>query len=276
LTVTSIGYFNGNVSLTGAFSPSGLSATFNPSSLVLESGGAVAQTTVEITAPKYTVGDYQFAITASSTTPSLTHQLTISIRVSPCIIATATYGSALAPQVQFLRNFRDREIMNTFAGSNFMVAFNAWYYSFSPTVAQYELQTPGAQAAARIILYPLMGILGLSELAFVSFGSASEFGALSAGLLAGALIGLTYLALPVLCILWPLRRRISARAKGRTIKTMVLLFAVLLVDFALSELLALPVMMMISSAGLVLAALAAGALTPAILAAQLKRTPKTS
>jgi hypothetical protein len=162
--------------------------------------------------------------------------------------------------------------MNTFAGSNFMTAFNAWYYSFSPAVAQYELQTPAARSIARTVLYPLMGILGLSELTFAAFGSASEFGALTAGLLAGALIGLTYLALPVFCIIWPLRRRISAAAKGRMLKTMVFMFTVLLAGFALSEMLGLSVVMMVSSAGLVLAALAAGSLLPAILAAELKRT----
>ena len=272
LTVTSIGYFNGNVSLNGAFTPSGLIVTFTPSAVLLESGGAIAQSTIEITAPKNTVGDYQFTVTATATTPSRTHQLTISVRVSPCIIATATYGSELAPQVQFLRNFRDRQIMNTFAGSNFMTAFNAWYYSFSPAVAQYELQTPAARSLARAVLYPLIGILGLSEMTFVAFGSASEFGALAAGLLAGALIGLTYLALPIFCMIWPLRRRISATAKGRTVKIIIFMFALLLVGFTLSEMLVLPAMMMVSSAGLVLAAIAAGSLLPAILAAELKRT----
>jgi hypothetical protein len=161
--------------------------------------------------------------------------------------------------------------MNTFAGSSFMTAFNAWYYSFSPAVAQYELRTPAARSVARAILYPLMGILGLSELTFVAFGSASELGALTAGLLAGALIGLTYLALPVLCIFWPLRRRISAAAKRRILKILIFMFAPLLVGFTLSEMLVLSAMMMVSSAGLVLAALASGSLLPAIFAAQLER-----
>jgi peptide/nickel transport system substrate-binding protein len=226
---------------------------------------------MEITAPKNTVGTYQLTVTGASTTPSRTHQLTISLRVSPCLIATATYGSELAPQVQFLRDFRDRQIMNTFAGSNFMTAFNAWYYSFSPTVAQYETQTPVARAIARTALYPLMGILGLAEATFTAFGSASEFGALAAGLLAGTLIGLTYLALPVLCMLWPARRRIAA-VKGRTMKTTACMLTLLLSGFAISEILALPVLMMLSSAGLVLTALIAGSILPALVAAELKRT----
>jgi hypothetical protein len=164
--------------------------------------------------------------------------------------------------------------MNTFAGSNFMTAFNAWYYSFSPAVAQYELRTPAARSIARAILYPLMGILGLSELTFVAFGSASELGALTAGLLAGVLIGLTYLALPALCILWPLRRRISADAKRRTLKTLIFMFTLLLAGFTLSEMLALSAMMIVSSVGLALAALTTGSILPTILASQLKRAVK--
>ena len=273
LTLTSVGYFNGNVTLSGTSSPSsGLALTFTPSAVSLPTAGAIAQVDMEITAPKNTVGNYQLTVTGTSTNPSRTHHVTISLSVSPCLIATATYGSALAPQVQFLRDFRDRQIMNTFAGSNFMTAFNAWYYSFSPGVAQYESQTPAARTMARIALYPLMAILRLSESTFVAFGSTSEIGALTAGLLAGALLGLTYLALPVFCVLWLVRRRISTTVRRRVIKTAVCIFSALLVAFAISEILTLPVMMMFSSAGLVLTAIAAGSLLPALLASKLKRT----
>jgi streptogramin lyase len=273
LTVTSAGYFNGNVSLNGSFSPStGLTVTFTPSTVLLQSGGAITQSTMEITAPKNTVGNYQLTVTGSSSTPSRTHQLTISIQVSPCLIATATYGSELAPQVQFLRDFRDQQIMNTFAGSNFMTAFNAWYYSFSPGVAQYESQTPAARSIAKVALYPLMRILRLSKTTFLAFGPVSETGALAAGLLAGALIGITYLALPLFCMLWPLRRRISATANARVMRTTICMLALLLLGFIISEMFALPVLMMVSSAGLVLAALIVGSLLPALIAAEFKRT----
>jgi peptide/nickel transport system substrate-binding protein len=227
---------------------------------------------MEITAPKNTVGTYQLTITGTSSTPPRTHQITISIQVSPCLIATATYGSELAPQVQFLRNFRDHEIMNTFAGDNFMTAFNAWYYSFSPAVAKYESQTPAARSVAKVALYPLMGILRLSENTFVAFGPASEIGALAAGLLAGALIGLTYLTLPIFCILWPLRRRISATQRTRVVRITLCTLVLLLLGFLISETFALSVLMMLSSAGLILATLIGAALLPALIAAKFKRT----
>jgi len=52
-----------------------------------------------------------------------------------CLIATATFGSELAPQVQQLRELRDNTLLQTNSGSAFMESFNQFYYSFSPTIA---------------------------------------------------------------------------------------------------------------------------------------------
>ena len=54
-----------------------------------------------------------------------------------CLIATAAYGSELAPQVQQLRELRDNKLMNTESGSAFITTFNDVYYSFSPYIADY-------------------------------------------------------------------------------------------------------------------------------------------
>ncbi|MBM3910749.1 MAG: hypothetical protein FJ356_03775, partial [Thaumarchaeota archaeon] len=52
-----------------------------------------------------------------------------------CLIATATYGTELDPQVQMLREIRDKSVLGTQTGTAFMSAFNSFYYSFSPAVA---------------------------------------------------------------------------------------------------------------------------------------------
>jgi len=55
-----------------------------------------------------------------------------------CLIATATFGTELAPQVQFLREIRDNALMTTVSGASFMGGFNTIYYSFSPAKINVE------------------------------------------------------------------------------------------------------------------------------------------
>ena len=101
---------------------------------------------------------------------------------SKCLIATAAFGSELTPQVQFLRHFRDQNILSTASGSSFMNVFNAWYYSFSPYIANYERQQPWLQESVKFLIYPLLGILSVSEAAYSMF--PGEYGALVAGVIA--------------------------------------------------------------------------------------------
>jgi len=59
-----------------------------------------------------------------------------------CLIATAAYGSEMAPQVQLLREIRDNQLMHTESGISFMAGFNQFYYSFSPYIADAERENP--------------------------------------------------------------------------------------------------------------------------------------
>lgn len=78
-----------------------------------------------------------------------------------CLIATATYGSELAPQVQQLREIRDNTILSTESGTAFMAGFNSFYYSFSPTVADLEREHPIFRQAVQIMLTPMLSSLSL-------------------------------------------------------------------------------------------------------------------
>jgi len=78
-----------------------------------------------------------------------------------CLIATATYGSELAPQVQQLREFRDNKLLKTKYGSNFMNTFNDFYYSFSPTISDYERENPIFKEAVKIAIIPMISSLSL-------------------------------------------------------------------------------------------------------------------
>jgi len=78
-----------------------------------------------------------------------------------CLIATATYGSELAPQVQQLRELRDNTILPTESGSAFMNTFNQFYYSFSPTIADFEREQPIFKEIMKITLTPMLTSLSL-------------------------------------------------------------------------------------------------------------------
>ena len=89
-----------------------------------------------------------------------------------CLIATAAFGSELAPQVQLLREIRDNTILQTESGSTFMTGFNQFYYSFSPAVADYERENPIFKEAVRVALTPLLTSLTLLQ--YVDIDSESE------------------------------------------------------------------------------------------------------
>ena len=80
-----------------------------------------------------------------------------------CLIATATYGSEMAPQVQQLRELRDNQLLQTESGTAFMNTFNDIYYSFSPTIADMEREHPMFKQAVKIAITPMISTLSLME-----------------------------------------------------------------------------------------------------------------
>jgi len=82
-----------------------------------------------------------------------------------CLIATATYGSELAPQVQLLREIRDNTVLSTSSGTSFMNSFNQFYYSFSPTIADWERQNPVFKEATKLFITPMISSLSIMTLA---------------------------------------------------------------------------------------------------------------
>jgi len=80
-----------------------------------------------------------------------------------CLIATAIFGSELAPQVQFLREIRDNTVLETESGFAFMVGFNQLYYSFSPAVADYVRENSVFKDTVKLTLTPLLTSLTLLQ-----------------------------------------------------------------------------------------------------------------
>jgi len=71
-----------------------------------------------------------------------------------CFIATATYGTPMAEEVQILREFRDGYLLTNPVGQ----AFVAIYYRTSPPIAEFLDQHPALKPIARVGLMPVVAI----------------------------------------------------------------------------------------------------------------------
>jgi hypothetical protein len=180
--------------------------------------------------------------------PKLVISYTEAAAPGGCIIATATYGSELSPEVQFLRGFRDNIVLNTFAGRNFMNVFNAWYYFFSPTVASFISGNELIRGVARVVLYPLIGVLHLSFIAFSLFSFNSELGVAIAGLVASSLIALVYVVPWVLPFSFLRKFKLSAKI----IRMIGLVWAGTIIATSLAEVARSSLLMMASTGAFVL------------------------
>ncbi len=268
IAVLSQSGFSSTVALSASWllpGPAGVS--FNLPSPITPQPNTVATSTLTVTAsPGASTGTYTLDLIGSS--GALIHKTPITVQISgsavttstsssssststsppapTCLIATATYGSTMAPDVQFLRSFRDRQIMNTFVGWNFMIAFNAWYYSFSPTVAQSITQHPTFQYGMRLFLYPLIAILRFGALPFSVLPAHQEIAGVLSGLLVSSLIGVAYLALP-LALLFRYAPKLRRNSKNAQ-RVLGIILVVSLSAVAIAELATSSPLMIVASA----------------------------
>jgi hypothetical protein len=167
-----------------------------------------------------TTGKVTTSVTASTTSTTTTTMATTLVTTTTetftpllfqrCVIASAAYGSELAPEVQFLRVFRDQVVASTFAGGVFMKVFNSFYYSFSPAAASVVAENPVLSQIIRLLLYPLIAALRISSTIFYALSFWPQFAVIASGTLASALIGAAYLTPPIAVLkIWRTLREIS-------------------------------------------------------------------
>jgi len=169
ITIQGSGGFSGNVNLSTSPANSDFTASINPTSVSLSQSNPSPNAVLTVTF----VGNPTVAssVKVIATDGSATKTLTIPVN-GGCLIATAAYGSPLAAEVQMLREIRDTQLLQTESGTSFMQNFNAFYYTFSPTVAQWERDYPVFKEMVKTTITPL--ITSLSILQHVDINSESE------------------------------------------------------------------------------------------------------
>ena len=151
----------------------------------------------------YTLKEWTDVSTFSKNIPTKSVTETTSVKSGNgggCLIATATYGSEMATEVQQLRELRDNQLLNTEFGTAFITTFNDIYYSFSPIIADYERENPLFKEAVKIVITPMISSLSLME------NANSESEVISLGLSVIMLNLGMYLGVPAVLIVGIKRR----------------------------------------------------------------------
>jgi M6 family metalloprotease-like protein len=130
-----------------------------------------------------------------------------------CIVATAAFGSSMAPEVFHMRLVRDRMIGSTHLGRMLVDAFNAFYYSWSPGVTRAIAPNPTLRATFRILLLPLIWtveVAGFSFPAVLELTGNADVASIAAFLLAACISLTFYVVAPILAV-----SKLAVRARTR-------------------------------------------------------------
>jgi hypothetical protein len=109
-----------------------------------------------------TADSYCKYATAGRTTPC--HEATpdevagILSKTLNCFVATAAYGSNMAPQVEIFRQFRNRILLK----QNWGISFVKFYYEHSPKYANIIAHHEALRTLARVALWPLLAYAWLA------------------------------------------------------------------------------------------------------------------
>jgi hypothetical protein len=174
-----------------------LSAT--PSSLFTSSTCSISAGTLSggfVVASSARGGSYTVTVTTEVSGETKSASFTVTAPLLPtCVIATATYGSEMAPEVVYMRSVRDNMIGSTPTGAVLRDEWNRFYYSWSPQLAAWISQTEDRRAIFRVLLVPLDGIIHVTAWTWTALGGG-DIAAVAAFLLAALLSTLTYIVTP--------------------------------------------------------------------------------
>ncbi|RLE91183.1 MAG: hypothetical protein DRJ46_02740, partial [Thermoprotei archaeon] len=251
ITVTKTSGAAKKVKLSLLGMPGGASYSFSPEELE-PTGTSIL--TINAGSAK---GTYTLIIRATADGKEKSATVTLKIKEKRCIIATVTYGSEVSGEVNFLRGFRDRIVLASYAGQRFYAAFDAFYYSWSPAAAQYILEHPWLKPPIKALLYPLLGALLVASYAAMPVVHLNpEAGVYLAGTIASALIGIFYVA-PLGLVLMYLFRKWKSKVGGNVFRAVAVFPLLFLVSSLLLQALSCDLALSIATSAYVVSLIAA-------------------
>ena len=151
-------------------------------------------------------GSWSISVSAAGLT-SDNKPLTVSPR-SGCVIATAAYGSDMAPEVSYMRHVRDDVIGSNEVGRLLVGEWNVFYYSWSPPLAQFITSHDLARPIFRVLLLPLIVTVHVTALIYTSCMPVNaEFASLVAFLFAAVSSSTVYVVMPLMTLRMIHRKR---------------------------------------------------------------------
>ena len=168
-----------------------------------------------------------------------------------CLIVTATFGSPLASEVQLVRDYRDGTIQQSYTGSQFFMGFNAWYYSFSPAVADYIATHPLVKSVMQVCLVPLLEIVLLSQNLHAILAFSPELATVSVLLFGAAFYSLVYIFPPAFLTVWLAARKGWKIPAPGTMRPVLILWILVFCGLAAGIVLSLDLITIVSSGLLV-------------------------
>jgi hypothetical protein len=168
-----------------------------------------------------------------------------------CLIVTATFGSPLASEVQLVRDYRDGTIRQSYTGSQFFMGFNAWYYLFSPAVADYIATHPLVKSVMQVCLVPLLEIILFSQNLHAILGFSPELATISVLLFGAAFYSLVYIFPPAFLMVWLAGRKGWKVPASGSMKPVLWVWSLLLFGLAAGIFLSLDLLTIITSGLLV-------------------------
>jgi hypothetical protein len=128
-----------------------------------------------------------------------------------CVIATAVYGTELAPEVTYIRHVRDDMIGSNEVGRMLVEGWNTFYYSWSPPVAECVASSESLQAIFRVSLLLFVAVVHSTACVYTAIASLNpSLASIIAFLFAGTTSTVIYAVMPLLLLQFIVKKRFKS------------------------------------------------------------------